>query len=109
LHPQDQCHAWHTTSQGAAVTQRLVRIVGDALPPGLAHLANGAFGAALAKAVDYVQHVISPITKIYANDWVAFRLVHRQWRAGTGRHPRPQRLVLILAAIAHHHRRVGLA
>jgi acyl-CoA reductase-like NAD-dependent aldehyde dehydrogenase len=38
-----------------ALAARLARIAGETLPPELAHLAEGVFGEALAKAVDYAQ------------------------------------------------------
>jgi hypothetical protein len=89
----------------------------------LAHLATGALGDALAKAVTYAQRSVSPTTeKIYTDDWNAFRswcLDHRApylpappaivaaylaERATTlGR----SGLCLVLAAIAFHHRRAG--
>lgn len=104
---------------------RLVRIAGEALPPELAHLAEGSLATALAKAVDYAQRSVSPTTeKIYADDWSAFRT----WCVG---HHAPylpaapavvaayfaQRadtlgrsgLRVALAAIAFHHRRSGHA
>jgi len=100
------------------------RLAGEVLPPELAHLADGAFGAALRQAVDYAQHSIAPSTaKIYADDWAAFRV----WCVGHGAPylPAPPAVVaaylaerattlgrsglrLILAAIAYHHRRAGL-
>ena len=59
----------------------LARIAGETLPPGLAHLAHGAFGEALAKAVDYAQRSVSPRTeKAYADTWDIFR----NWCAGHG-------------------------
>jgi hypothetical protein len=100
-----------------------MRIAGEALPPELAHLATGALGDALAKAVNYSQRSVSPTTeKIYSDDWNAFRnwcLDHRApyllappaivaaylaERATTlGR----SGLRLVLAATAFHHRRAG--
>ena len=102
----------------------VARIAGAALPPALAHLADGAFGAALAKAVDYAQHSVSPRTeKTYADTWDAFR----NWCGGHGVPylPAPPAVVaaylaersgtlgrsglrLVIAAIAYHHRRAGL-
>jgi hypothetical protein len=53
---------------------RLIRIAGEALPPELAHLAEGSLAEALGKAVDYARHSISPTTeKIYADDWAVNR------------------------------------
>ena len=99
------------------------RIAGEALPPELSHLVDGAFGAALGRAIDYAQRSVSPRTaRQYAADWHAFR-------AWCGGHrapclPAPPAVVaayladrsatrgrsglrLILAALAHHHRRAG--
>ena len=107
----------------SAAAQRVRRIAGEALPPELAHLASGAFGEALTKAVDFAQRSISPRTeKLYGDDWAVFR----NWCAGHGVPylPAPPAVVaaylaersakrgrsglrLILAAIAHHHRRAG--
>ena len=106
-----------------AARRRLARIAGEALPPSLAHLADGPLGEALTKAVGYAQRSVSPTTeKIYQDDWVAFRA----WCAGHGAPalPAPPAIVaaylaeragtlgrsglrLILAAIAFHHRRAG--
>jgi integrase len=107
-------------SEGRAVA----RIAGETLPPGLAHLAHGAFGAALAKAVDYAQRSVSPRTeKAYSDNWDIFR----NWCAGHSVPylPAPPAVVaaylaersatlgrsglrLVIAAIAYHHRRAGL-
>jgi len=58
----------------ARLPAKRVRIAGAALPPDLAHLADGAFADALGKAVDYAHRALSPATeKIYADDWAAFR------------------------------------
>ena len=99
------------------------RLAGEALPPELVHLAEGAFGGALGKAIDFAQHSVAPRTaKQYEADWVAFR-------AWCGQHgapylPAPPAVVaaylaersatrgrsglrLTLAAVAHHHRRTG--
>ncbi|HTW27947.1 MAG TPA: tyrosine-type recombinase/integrase [Acetobacteraceae bacterium] len=95
----------------------------EALPPELAHLADGAFGAALDRAIEYAHRALSPTTeKIYADDWSAFRA----WCHGHGAPalPAPPAVVaaylaeraatlgrsglrLILAAIGHYHRRAG--
>lgn len=112
-----------TAASTSAMAVRLARIAGEALPPELAYLAEGVFGKALAKAVEYAQHSVSPTTeKIYADDWGTFRawcIEHRApylpappsvvaaylaHRAGTlGR----SGLRLVLAAVAFHHRRAG--
>ncbi len=106
-----------------APDRQALRIAGEALPPALAHLAEGPLGQAIARAVDYARASVSPTTeKIYADDWTAFRL----WcvEHGAPALPAPpavaaaylaQRaetlgrsgLRLILAAIAFHHRRAG--
>ena len=111
------------TAADAASMARARKIAGEALPPALAHLADGPFGAALGKAVEYARRALSPTTeKIYADDWDAFR----GWCAGHGAPslPAPPAVVaaylaaraasvgrsglrVILAAIAHHHRRSG--
>ena len=98
-------------------------MAGEALPPELAHLAEGAFGEALDKAVGFAQRSVSPRTEAqYGSDWAAFRA----WCDGHGAPylPAPPAVVaaylaersaqrgrsglrLILAAIAHHHRRAG--
>jgi hypothetical protein len=63
-----------TADQPSPAARRVMRIAGEALPPELAHLATGALGDALAKAVNYSQRSVSPTTeKIYSNDWNAFR------------------------------------
>lgn len=111
------------TSTGTRPTGALRRIAGEALPPELAHLADGAFGKALGKAVDLAQASVSPRTaRQYEADWNAFRT----WCDGHGVPPMPappavvaaylaersatrgrSGLRLILAAVAHHHRRAG--
>jgi integrase len=103
--------------------ERLVRIAAEALPPELAHLATGVMAASIAKAVGYAQSTLSETTeKIYADDWAAFAA----WCAAHGAPslPAPPAIVaaymaerserlgrsglrLILAAIAHRHRRAG--
>lgn len=99
------------------------RIAGEALPPELAHLVDGAFGKALGRAIDFAQVSVSPRTaKQYEADWTTFRV----WCGGHGAPylPAPPAVVaaylaersatrarsglrLILAAISHHHRRAG--
>lgn len=99
------------------------RIAGEALPPSLAHLAEGPLAEALMKAVAYAQRSVAPATeKTYLNDWVTFRT----WCTDRGAPylPAPPAIVaayladraatlgrsglrLILAAIAFHHRRAG--
>ena len=99
------------------------RIAGEALPPELAHLAEGAFGDALGKAIDFAQASVSPRTaRQYAADWHAFQTWCRshdapylsappavvaaylaERSATRGR----SGLRLILASVAHHHRRAG--
>ncbi|UFN51613.1 site-specific integrase (plasmid) [Roseomonas sp. OT10] len=95
----------------------------EALPPELAHLAEGSFGEALAKAVDLAQYTLAPRTaQAYEGYWSAFQA----WCEGHAAPslPAPPAIVaaylaersatlgrsglrLILAAIAHHHRRAG--
>ena len=102
---------------------RLARIAGEALPPELAYLAQGAFGAALEQAVDYAKRSVSPRTeKSYQDYWTAFQT----WCVGHGAPylPAPPAVVaaylahrattlgrsglrVLLAAIAFHHRRAG--
>src|SRR5579859_5697844 len=97
---------------------------GSALPPELAHLATGALGDALTKAIDYAQRALAPATeKIYTDDWRAFRAWCETHAAPAL--PAPPAIVaaylaeraatlgrsglrLILAAIAYHHRCAGL-
>ena len=51
------------------------RIAGEALPPELSHLVDGAFGEALGRAIDYAQVSVSPRTaQQYEADWNTFRL-----------------------------------
>jgi len=103
--------------------RRLVRIAGEALPPELAHLAEGPMADALAKAVSFARRSVSPTTeKIYTEDWDAFRA----WcQAKNAPHlPAPPAVVaaylaerserlgrsglrLVLAAIGFFHRRSG--
>lgn len=105
-------------------TQRLLRLAREALPPALAHLADGPLGAAIAKAIGHAERAVSPATeKIYQDDWAAFHL----WCIDQGVPSLPAAPVLvagylaaraeslgrsglrlILAAIAHRHRRAGL-
>ena len=47
----------------ARLPAKRVRIAGAALPPDLAHLADGAFADALGKAVDYAHRALSPATE----------------------------------------------
>src|ERR1700761_1196986 len=108
----------------AVGTSRAVsRIAGEALSPDLAHLAEGAFGEALAQAVEFAKRSVSPATeKIYADDWDAFRawcLAHRApylpappavvaaYLAHRAKTLGRSGLRLILAAVAFHHRRAG--
>jgi integrase len=109
--------------QTSPAARRVMRFAGEALPPELAHLATGALGDALAKAVNYSQRSVSPTTeKIYADDWNAFRdwcLDHRApylpappaivaaYLAGRAATLGRSGLRLVLAAIAFHHRRAG--
>lgn len=99
------------------------RLAGEALPPELAHLAEGAFGDALGKAIDFAQASVAPRTaRQYEADWHVFQT----WCRGHGAPylPAPAAVVaaylaersatrgrsglrLILAAVAHHHRRAG--
>jgi integrase len=103
--------------------RRLVRIAGEALPPELAHLAEGPMAEALQKAVAFARRSVSPTTeKIYADDWEAFCA----WcRSKNAPHlPAPPAVVaaylaerseklgrsglrLVLAAIGFYHRRSG--
>jgi len=103
--------------------RRLVRIAGEALPPELAHLAEGPMAEALQKAVEFARRSVSPNTeKIYADDWEAFC----DWcRSKNAPHlPAPPAVVaaylaerseklgrsglrLVLAAIGFFHRRSG--
>lgn len=110
-----------TTAASGPVAAR--RIAGEALPPELAHLVDGAFGDALGKAIDFAQESVSPRTaKQYEADWNAFRTWCGSHRAP--HLPAPPAVVaaylaersatrgrsglrLILAAISHHHRRAG--
>src|SRR5579872_7074756 len=123
--PPDHPTAPANTRPGGASppATRAVRLAGEALPPELAHLATGALGDALTKAIDYAQRALSPATeKIYTDDWRAFRA----WCDANGAPalPAPPAIVaaylaeraatlgrsglrLILAAIAYHHRRAG--
>ena len=73
--PPDDPAARPDAARGAGVPATpTVRLVGEALPAALAHLADGALGDALSKAIEYAQHSVSPATeKIYADDWGAFR------------------------------------
>ena len=111
------------TSAGNGRPNVTRRIAGEALPPELAHLADGAFGEALGKAIDYAHVSVSPRTaRQYEADWNTFRA----WCSGHGAPhlPAPPAVVaaylaersatrgrsglrLILAAISHHHRRAG--
>jgi integrase len=103
--------------------QRLVEAAREALPLEFAHLAEGPMAEALARAVDFARHSVSPTTeKIYQDDWAAFRA----WTDANGAPslPAPPAIVaaylaecaarmgrsglrLILASIAFHHRRAG--
>lgn len=105
------------------VRRRAVRAARDALPPELAHLASGLIAEALADALALAQGTLSATTeKIYADDWTPFAawcatcqapslpahpavvaayLAHRSKTLGRSG------LRLVLAAVAHHHRRAG--
>jgi len=122
--PDDHTAPANTHRSASPPATRAVRLAGEALPPELAHLATGALGDALTKAIDYAQRALAPATeKIYTDDWRAFRAwcdthaapalpappaivaAYLAERAATlGR----SGLRLILAAIAYHHRRAGL-
>jgi integrase len=106
-----------------AARLRAVQLARDALPPELAHLADGPIAEALAEAVVLAQGTLSAATeRIYADDWAAFvawcgeckapslpahpavvagYLAHRSRTLGRSG------LRLVLAAVAHHHRRTG--
>ena len=103
--------------------RRAVQAARDALPPELAHLADGLIAESLADAIGLAQSTLSATTeKIYADDWetfaawcavgqapslpahpavVAAYLAHRSKTLGRSG------LRLVLAAVAHHHRRAG--
>jgi len=122
--PDDPAAAANTLPSASRPAARALRLAGEALPPELAHLATGALGDALTKAIDYAQHALAPTTeKIYTDDWRAFRAWCDTNRAPAL--PAPPAIVaaylaeraatlgrsglrLILAAIAYHHRRAGL-
>jgi integrase len=107
----------------ARAHNRLIELAREALPPELAHLAEGPMAEALAKAVDYARASVSPTTeKIYQDDWAAFRAWADDKAAPSL--PAPPAIVaayladrsgklgrsglrLVLAAIAFHHRRAG--
>ena len=73
------------------------RIAGEALPPELSHLADGAFGEALGRAIDYAQVSVSPRTaKQYAADWHAFRT----WCGGHGAPHLPAPPAVVAAYLA---------
>lgn len=106
-----------------AARHRAVQLAREALPPELAHLAQGLIAESLAEAVALAQGTLSTATeKIYADDWAAFvawcvacqapsspahpavvaaYLAHRSRSLGRSG------LRLVLAAIANHHRRAG--
>ena len=115
--PDDQTARPESAPPDSVPATRTVRLAGAALPPALAHLAEGALGDALTKAIAFAQRSESPATeKIYDDDWRAFRT----WCQGA-RRPRivaaylaeraatlgRSGLRLILAAIAFHQRRAG--
>ncbi len=103
--------------------ERLDRLIREALPPELQHLADGPMAAAIGEAVTYAQNTVSPATqKIYEDDWLAFQdwcrahdapflpapptvvaayLARRSDRLGRSG------LRVALAAIAFHHRQSG--
>ena len=105
------------------VADRMVRIAGEALPPELAHLAEGPMAEALAKAVDFAQASVAPRTeKLYGSTWAAFCSWCDAHRAPSlPAHPAVvaaylaarqdtlgrSGLRLVLAAIAYQHRRAG--
>ena len=121
--PDDQTARPERAPPDSVPATRTVRLAGAALPSALAHLAEGALGDALTKAIAFAQRSVSPATeKIYDDDWRAFRTwchahdalllpappaivaAYLAERAATlGR----SGLRLILAAIAFHHRRAG--
>jgi integrase len=122
--PPDDPTARPDAARGAGVPATpTVPLVGAALPAALAHLADGALGDALSKAIAFAQRSVSPATeKIYDDDWRAFRA----WCQAHGAPalPAPPAIVaaylaeraatlgrsglrLILAAIAFQHRRAG--
>jgi len=111
------------TGPADAARRRAVQLAREALPPELAHLADGLIAEALADAVVLAQGPLSQATeKIYADDWAAFvtwcaacqalslpaypavvaaYLAHRSKALGRSG------LRLVIAAVAHHHRRAG--
>ena len=114
-----------TVTPADEARRRAVQAARDALPPELAHLADGLIAEALADAVSLAQGTLSATTeKVYAHDWAAFVtwcaacqapplpahpavvaacLAHRSSKLGRSG------LRLVLAAVAHHHRRAGHA
>jgi len=102
---------------------RLDRLIREALPPELQHLACGPMAAAIGEAVTYAQNTVSPATrKIYEDDWFAFQDWCRAHDAPFLPAPPPvvaaylamrsgklgrSGLRVALAAIAFHHRRSG--
>jgi integrase len=104
-------------------TRRVTEQALEALPPELAHLAQGLMAEAIVKAVEFAQHSVSETTeKIYADDWNAFRawcaerkapalpahpVVVTSYLAECSSRMGRSGLKLILAAIAFHHRRAG--
>lgn len=83
---------------------RLVRIAREALPPELAHLAEGGLAEALTRAVDYARHAVSPATeKIYADDWSAFAA----WCAGHRAPALPAAPAIVAAYLAHRAQTLG--
>ena len=103
--------------------ERIKRLAREALPPELAHLADGDMAEALTQAVTYAQQSVSPVTaKIYEDDWAAFE----DWCRGHGAPWLPAAPAVVaaylasradtlgrsglrvaLAAIAYYHRRSG--
>ena len=106
-----------------AAADRLDRLVREALPPELQHLADGPMAAALGEAIVYAQNTVSPVAeKIYQDDWLAFQDWCREHNAPSL--PAPPAVVaayltkrsgtlgrsglrVALAAIAFHHGRSG--
>jgi integrase len=103
--------------------RRIMQQAREALPPELAHLAEGLMAEAVVKAVELARHSVSETTeKIYADDWNAFRawctrrkapflpappVVVASYLAECSERMGRSGLRLILAAIAFYHRRTG--
>ena len=107
----------------STAADRLDRLIREALPPELQHLADGPMAEAIGEAIAYAQNTVSQATeKIYQDDWLAFQDWCREHNAPFL--PAPPAVVaaylarrsaklgrsglrVALAAIAFHHRRSG--